>query len=163
MNIFVLDRDPKLCAQYHNNKHVVKMILESTQLLNNALIARVPDYEPVYRKTHWNHPASVWTRSNLDNFKWLLSLANELCHEYSYRYDKVHKCEQYLIRFSEIDFKDFLSNGKEIEFVQCMPEEYKQNDAVEAYRTYYKKDKVHIASWKRRGIPEWWIGHENDN
>ena len=132
------------------------MILETIQLLNNALIANIPDYTPVYRKTHWNHPASIWTRSSKQNFTWLLNLGIELCHEYTFRYDKIHKCTQHIVNFSEIDLSNFPDKPGEIKFVQCMPEEYKCSDTVEAYRTYYLKDKAHIASWKRRGIPEWW-------
>jgi len=157
MNIFVLDKDPKLCAQYHNNKHTVKMILETIQLLNNALIANVANYEPVYRKTHWNHPSSIWSRSSKKNFEWLLSLGIELCHEYSFRYDKVHKCEEHIRRFSEMDLGTFPDDGSDIKFVQCMPEEYKRDDPVEGYRTYYLRDKAHIASWKKREPPFWWI------
>lgn len=158
MNIFVLDRDPKLCAQYHNDKHVVKMVLETTQLLNNALINNVPGYDPVYRKTHFNHPASIWASKNKTNFTWLLNLGLELCAEYSFRYDKVHKCEAHIRKFSEMKLGAFPDNGSEIKFVQCMPEEYKRPDPVEGYRTYYLRDKVHIASWKRRDPPFWWVG-----
>lgn len=35
MNIFVLDYNPKFAAEYHCDKHVVKMILESAQILSS--------------------------------------------------------------------------------------------------------------------------------
>jgi len=158
LNIFVLDRDTKLCAQYHNDKHTVKMILETTQLLNNALIKNVPGYDPVYRKTHFNHPCSIWTSKNITNFKWLLSLGIELCHEYSFRYDKIHKCEAHIRRFSEMELGAFPDDDGDIKFVQCMPDEYKKDDPVEGYRAYYLGNKAHIASWKRRDPPFWWVG-----
>jgi hypothetical protein len=39
---------------------------------------------------------------------------------------------------------------------QCMPDDCKGDDTVQAYRQYYAKHKYHIASWKKRGTPEWW-------
>jgi len=65
MNIFVLDKNPQTCSIYHVDKHVVKMILETTQLLNNALIRHFPGYEPVYKKTHFNHPCSMFAAGNM--------------------------------------------------------------------------------------------------
>lgn len=118
----------------------------------------MPEYDPVYRKTHQNHPASIWTSKNKKNFKWLVNLGLELCNEYSFRYDKIHKCEAHIRRFSEMDLSTFPYNEEDIKFVQCMPEEYKRDDPVEGYRTYYLRDKAHIASWKRRDPPFWWVG-----
>lgn len=162
MNVFVLDRDTRLCAQYHNNKHVVKMILETTQLLNNALIKNVPEYEPVYRKTHFNHPCSIWASKSKRNFLWLLDLGLELCKEYTFRYGKEHKCEAHIRRFSEMELGTFPDDNNEIKFVQCMPDEYKKDNPVEGYRMYYLRDKAHIASWKRREPPFWWADKLGD-
>ena len=106
MNIFFLDWDPEVCAQYHVDKHVVKMILESCQLLYTchwtALADGTPEYLAStpngtgYKPTHRNHPCSIWLRESLDNYLWLLRLARALVDEYHFRYgdDKVHKCEE---------------------------------------------------------------------
>jgi hypothetical protein len=156
MNIFVLDRNTKLCAQYHNNRHVVKMILETTQLLNNVFIKHDPNYVPVYKPTHKNHPASIWASENLSNFKWLLQLGLDLCEEYTFRYDKVHKCESILREFAKSKSRDKIPHGELKQFALCMPEQYHSSDPVAAYRNYYKGDKQHIADWKRRTPPAWY-------
>lgn len=57
MNIFYLSRDPVLCAEMHCDKHVVKMILETAQLLSTAhweLGSTAP-----YKPTHKNHPLAL--------------------------------------------------------------------------------------------------------
>ena len=107
MNIFFLSQDPRLAAQFAFDKHVVKMILESTQLLysvyhlTNPEILKSCPYN-VYKLTHKNHPCTIWTRERYENFKWLLLLALEYCEEYTYRYssEKIHKehsCQKHLV------------------------------------------------------------------
>lgn len=86
MNIFYLDSNPTLCAKYHNDKHVVKMILETAQLLCG--VHWVTGKEAPYKLSHKNHPCSIWVRSSLENYLWLCELGLELCDEYTYRYGK---------------------------------------------------------------------------
>ena len=157
MNIFVLDTDVIKCAQAHLDKHTVKMILESTQLLNNALIANDSTYIPVYKQTHKNHPASLWTAESLQNFEWLNDLALALCVEYTYRYGKTHKCQSILEQFNSTLSKSKMSNIGMTPFIKCMPDQYKVDDVVESYRNYYKGDKAYIAKWTKRNVPDWWI------
>ena len=68
MNIFYLDENHETCAQYHCDKHVIKMILETAQLL--CCVHWVSGVEAPYKKTHVNHPSSVWARESLTNYKW---------------------------------------------------------------------------------------------
>jgi len=146
MNIFVLDLNPEVAATYHNNKHVVKMILESKTLLE---LAHNPN------KNNWkHHPCSKWARSSRENYRWLAKLAVALCQEYTYRYSKKHKCQDEIIwlRDNEPTFQVFsLTN-----FVQAMPEDVKSVDPVKAYRDYYIKYKRHLAKWKTREVPSWY-------
>jgi hypothetical protein len=51
MNIFVLDTNPAKAAKYHNNKHCVKMILETAQLLSTAHRIIDGKQEEIYFKT----------------------------------------------------------------------------------------------------------------
>lgn len=156
MNIFVLDTDVVRCAQYHVDKHVVKMILETTQLLNNALIANDKGYEPVYRQTHKNHPASLWASQSRENFTWLLSLGYSLCDEYTYRYGKTHKCHSILLGFEkDMRWLKIQPSGM-TPFTKCMPDHYKVEDPIQSYRNYYKGDKAYIAKWSKREQPSWW-------
>jgi len=94
MNIFVTSTNPAECAHYLDDKRVVKMVLESTQLLCTA-INEHGGTSP-YRSTHKNHPCSVWVRENYSNWKWLWEHAMALAWEYSTRYNKIHKCQAIL-------------------------------------------------------------------
>lgn len=152
MNIFVLDYDTRLCAESHIDRHVVKMPLETAQLLSSA-VNYYEDAEGLYRSTHINHPCSIWTRSSRANFIWLAELGMELCAEYSKRYGKVHASSAIILR--AIDYANYIPAGGLTEFAQAMPPEYKDKDAVTAYRNYYIGEKAHIATWKTNK-PSWW-------
>ena len=154
MNIFVLDIDPMLCAQYHNDKHVIKMILESAQMLSTA--CRGAGLDEGYKSTHQNHPCNIWLRESLANWLWLRDLTYELHTEWKYRYEhkesKTHKSFDVVCGLSVPALPDVPMTP----FAQAMPADYRSKDAVESYRTYYMIDKAHLAGWKKRGQPEWW-------
>lgn len=145
---------PSICAVYHCDKHVVKMILETCQLLCSVHhLFPTENYSPKYKLTHKNHPCAIWTRESLSNYKWLVQLGLELCKEYTYRYGKIHK-SQILIE----EMEEHMPNIPDKGFTppaQAMPNDYKEEDAVEAYRSYYYFEKYNIHSWKKRQIPEW--------
>ena len=151
MNIFILDLNPVQCAKYHCDKHVIKMILEYGQLLSNAHWS--VGKEGICRKSHFNHPCSIWARFSIENYKWLSELAVVLCDEYTYRYDKTHAWAD-KIKWLKNNVPDLSAAGL-TPFVQAMPDYCRSNDAVQAYRKYYKEEKRHIVSWKRRMVPEW--------
>lgn len=135
------------------------MILEATQLLNNACIHHnnSKSYIPIYKQTHKNHPCSIWTAESLQNFEWLTNLSLALCKEYTYRYNKTHKCEEIINKLSNDPSKLNMKDIGQTEFKLCMPDEYKiVGNAVESYRKYYINEKAHIAKWKNRPIPYWW-------
>lgn len=156
MNIFVLDSDPAKAATYHCDKHVVKMIVESAQMLCTAhhVLDSVIDKSLLYRKTHVNHPCSVWCRQSKSNYDWLYRLFISLCDEYTKRYNKVHK--------TYIKFKDVLLNNPVkydeglTKFALAMPDHYKLDSAIKSYRLYYIKEKYKIAKWKTKK-PDWYI------
>jgi len=158
MNIFILDWDVKKCAQYHNDKHVVKMILETAQLLcgvhhmtdqaNDQANDQVP-----YRLSHKNHPCSIWARKSLTNYLYLAELGLELCKEYTFRYGKRHKSQD-VIEWC-IENKPSIKDIGFTEPAKAMPEEYKVDDVVQSYRNYYNGAKVSFSKWKNREIPKW--------
>ena len=150
MNIFILDNNPQLCAQYHNNKHVVKMILESAQLLCGA--HWVTGGEAPYRLSHKNHPCSIWVRECLENYEWLCDLGMELCREYTYRYGKRHKSQD-IIEWCITNHPPLKERDNLTPFRLAMPEECKIGSAVESYREYYIREKKHFSKWKNRKIP----------
>ena len=152
MNIFVLDRDVKKCAKYHNDKHVVKMILESAQLLCGVhhMVGENVNEVP-YRLSHKNHPCSIWVRENISNYLWLCELGLELCKEYTYRYGKRHKSQD-VIEWC-LTNKPSLSEEDFTEPPKAMPDEYKVEDVVQSYRNYYCGDKKYFSKWKNRDVP----------
>jgi len=94
LNIFVLDTDVEKAAKWHVDRHVVKMPLETAQMLCTARheLGEAPERIP-YRKAYVNHPCTIWARESYANYKWLCNMGVELCKEYTYRYGKVHKCQ----------------------------------------------------------------------
>ena len=150
MNIFMLDKDLEINAQYMVDKHVVKMPLESAQILCSAL--HLSGQDAPYKLTHKNHPCCVWCRTSIDNWLYLKCLALEICKEYTYRYGKIHKAEL-IIR--SLETPNLTSIGR-TELPSCMDKNYVvSDDVVENYRNYYKNGKKNIHSWKRREVPDW--------
>jgi hypothetical protein len=136
MNIFYLDTCPIRAAQQQCDKHVVKMILESAQMLSTAHHEFGSD-RAVYKSTHKNHPSTVWARECTANYRWLYAHMMALGDEYTRRYGKTHltieKCKEALSAPPE----GMPWNIDHTPPPQCMPDEYKRYDAVEAYRLYY--------------------------
>lgn len=171
MNIFVLSSDAVESARMMCDKHVVKMILESCQLLSTAhhvldgsqvVIASdkrkyktyVSKKQNICKATMINHPCTIWTRENRSNYLWLWKHAYALCAEYKQRYGKTHAMESMLLN-ELYDPPVNIPKGKLTTFVQAMPDAYKNADAIVAYRTYYINDKVRFAKWKCGNVPKW--------
>jgi hypothetical protein len=152
MNIFLLDENPQINAQYHCNKHVVKMLLETAQILCSANHI-CGDSEPPYKLAHKNHPCTIWCRTSLTNYLYLCELGLELSKEYTFRYGKHHKSTD-VIQWC----LNNLPNIPDIGFTPpalAMPDQYKVDDFVQSYRNYYIGEKKGFATWKNREIPYW--------
>ena len=155
MNIFVLSENPAEAAQFHNDKHCVKMILEHTQMLSTAIrVCSNDSIDDVYKRAHLNHPCSIWTRKTRSNFNWLCEMTQELFQEYTKRYNKEHK--SYSIFNICRNNVNLIPEGELTQFAQAMPDEYKNPDPVKAYRTYYLNDKKEFSKWKLGNVPYWW-------
>lgn len=181
MNLFYLDEDLDKCAEYHIDKHVGKMQLEAAQLLTTALwvdkhIGYVPRkltkeeldvlntikrMEPSidertftrYLPTHCNHPCAIWVRTSLEHYWWTINYVNALNDENIWRGNKSHASCAEANRMPE---PTRLPDNGWYTPALAMPEQYKFEDPVEAYRAYYIGEKADIASWKKRGEPYWW-------
>jgi hypothetical protein len=164
MNIFALHKDPETAARYHCDTHVVKMILESAQLLCTA--HRVLDGDHVanalgmYKATHKNHPSAIWARQTDGNYRWLWKLLMELCHEYTHRYGKVHKVQRDGLADTLYTPPRLIPMGRRTEFSVAMPEEYRSADPVESYRRYYAGAKRSIAKWNKTRPSPWFMDSE---
>lgn len=158
MNIFALSRCAKCAAEMHCDKHVVKMILETAQLLYTAhhLVGTQNLPEGAYKKTHANHPCAIWVRESVSNYKWLAELGWWLCKEYQHRYGatKTHKTERHIVWLKANP--PVLPAGPQTPFRQAMPDEYKHTDSVLAYQTYYRESKLNdrgIVTYTQRAWP----------
>jgi hypothetical protein len=179
MNIFYLDHNPAECAEMHNDKHVVKMILEYAQLLSTAhrfldgtlidgysktgrkqkryVLSSDLD-STLYASTHINHPSAIWVRQSPENYIWLSNLLIALCEEYTHRYGKTHKVERVGLCFVLLKNipKNIANNG----FTQptpAMPDEVKiPGNSIASYQNYYINNKSHLANWKNRESPVWY-------
>jgi len=152
MNIFYLDKDPRKAAELQYNKHVVKMILETAQMLCTAHhCVNGEDADVPYKSTHKNHPSTVWARRSANNYEWLYHHFIGLCEEYTKRYGKIHlsytKCK---------DKVNILPGGLSYTGItkmpQCMPDEYKDECSVKAYWNYYIGEKHTVANPKTEKI-----------
>lgn len=172
MNIFYLDKNPALAAQYHHDKHVVKMILESAQLLCTAHRVldgeqyiddsssrkikrwKLPDINEtiLYKATHVNHPSNIWVRESVSNYNWLYDLFKHLCYEYTIRYGKTHMTETKLLTVLEKSPKNIKNIGMTV-MPQAMPDVYKHSDSVIAYRNYYIHEKSNQSKYTNRETP----------
>ncbi len=157
MNIFILSLSPYLCAIYHNDKHVVKMILETAQMLciTHYLCSDNPNPN-LYKRTKAfvNHPCTKWIRESVGNYMWIYILFRQLCKEYTYRYNKIHLCETKFMKiFNELPEK--IPKGNITPFAQAMYDDVKHKNPIIAYRNYYKKYKKDFCVWTNREVPYW--------
>ena len=175
MNIFILDKDPIVAAQLQCDKHVVKMIVESAQMLSTA--HRMLDGESyyglskngrkiqrwrmqdsstddlLYKASHINHPSTRWVRENAIQYQYAYDMFAHLCDEYTYRYGKVH--------MTDTKLRDLLNQlpknitlGEWSEPPQCMPDDVKTESTIEAYHKYYREYKTPFAVWTGRPMPD---------
>ena len=157
MNIFYLHADPVTAAQMQCDKHVVKMILESAQLLSTA--HRVLDGDEyadsvgLYKTAHKNHPSAVWARASVHNYAWLYDHMIGLMREYTSRYAKQHASERLVSPLSKPPANTPAADFSEPP--QCMPDHCKTSDTISAYRRYYVMEKSSFAKWKNSQVPDW--------
>lgn len=138
MNIFITSPSPTKCARFLDDKRLVKMCLETAQILSTTL--RCYGYTgEVYKISHVNHPASIWVRQNQSNYRWTLAHFRALCEEYTRRYGKVHASSRLFPQF--LGNISILPTGKRTPFANCAANaslgvSFKHLPVFEAYRTY---------------------------
>ena len=175
MNIFYLDEDPRKCAEWMVDKHVVKMILETAQLLSTAhrvldgtmsidtssgrkkKVYKLNDDRDfiLYSATHINHPSAIWARQAVENYNWLVDHLFALGTEYTYRYGKQHLTITKLgvpIASPPLNLKEWDMTP----MPSCMDVQYKIGDEpIANYRNYYRYGKASMHKWKNRETPDW--------
>jgi hypothetical protein len=153
MNIFVLHSNPEQAALYHTDKHVRKMILETTQMLSTAHHL-LDGYKPnIYKPAYANHPCTKWVRQTSANYVWTVQLLYGLHNEYYRRFEKYHASLNVLDALTK--FPNNIVMGGLTPFAQAMPIQYQQDNAINAYRMYYNYEKRHLFQWTKTNQPQW--------
>jgi hypothetical protein len=179
MNIFVLDLDPKACAEYHCDAHLVKMITEHNQILGSIAytargVQRKKDITADFVLEHFqgfprkcedgspkpygigytNHPCTKWASSSAGNYEWLCQLTRQMCKEYTRRYGRVHAGEAICNWYSQN--RPLIKSLPLTPFAQAMPEVCKSDNVVAAYQNYYVQYKSGFARWRHSDTPSWY-------
>lgn len=180
MNLFVLDKDPVKAAQLQCDKHVVKMIVESAQMLSTAhrmldgtfekrpsksgktmsKYWRLPDEREhtFYKAVHMHHPCTVWTMKSNNNYTWHWVHFAALCDEYTYRYGKIHSTDK-LLKNALKNLPHNIPVGPMTPQPLAMtsnPECMNYNDIVGSYQKFYQtKQERFKMVWSKRNVPEW--------
>ena len=170
MNIFALSENPWRAAQMHCDKHVPKMVVALFQMMGSAVRRNgaTDGMMPLTQKGtplkggYHNHPCTRWVGDCRGNYIYTHTMATELCAEYTRRFGKKHSCEYGIGQLGQARFYELLPvndrAGKRTPFAQAMPDQYKHEDGVEAYRRYYAEDKaINIQFEYNRGreMPRW--------
>lgn len=184
MNIFILNNDPVIAAQEQCDKHVVKMIVESAQMLSTVhrMLDGVMERRPsksgaklqywklnderedlLYKACHFNHPSTVWTRESCCNYSWHYEHFIGLCDEYTYRYGKVHSTDTKLRKILKTLPNNINRSGGMTPFKlamssnpECVVHDLGGTNAVESYKNFYQtKQKRFKMVWTKRPMPKW--------
>lgn len=146
MNIFATNYNPVVCAQQHCDVHVIKMILETAQLLSTAHVV-TSGVQVAYKRTHENHPCALWVRASVQNYAWAYTLLVALLDEYKFRFGKIHKTSAHTVALSHIPN---LPDVGLLPHAQAMPDEYKHWHPHTAYKQYVA---AKLQEWGTRDRP----------
>lgn len=171
MNIFATSPDPVACAAALADRHVVKMAVETAQILSTALHLRGEATAGLYQPTHTTNPTVRWAAASPEELGWTLDHGLALLNEYHWRYPKpagapAHKSSTVY---------DILTGliaggaGQPASFVFVGPEMFGGADVHLAYRDYLgakyvewaAKARAHVSrkcalKWTRRQPPNWY-------
>ena len=166
MNIFAIEKnkhggiDWVMSARSQDNYRVVKMILESCQMLSTAINELSGTTDAPYRTTHKHHPSTKWVMQSSDNFCMLVVHCAEMLDEYERRFNKVHKCRAVLLRIQELFDPSLFPSNEPTRLPLAMPPEFHSDDIVESYRRFYaSKPRMRYPADK---VPSWFAEYRGD-
>ena len=162
MNIFFLSLNPSECAKMYCDQHVIKILLEITQMLYTAWHESGKEFIPPrsksgrrgYRPAHKNHPMCMWVRQSRKTYLFAVRLGMHLALEYNYRFKKCHACTKHILWLYSHVPDVFHNKRSETAYYgkfgipQCMPSEHHDTEPVVAYTSYYKTKT--FARWSQR-------------
>ena len=175
MQVFRLDRNITVSAQYMSDMHIPKIATEAAQIVSAAVLTKLP-YESaddlgLFKLSHPHHPLVKWAAKGYGNFLWLHAVVQSICDEWRFRRgpDKFTRAESVVNRAVELAENLFPNRSTLDDYPYCMPEQYCDDDIIASYRRYYAAEKRGYwrktrfpgelmwvpATWGRRGKPEW--------
>ena len=160
MNIFFLHEMPEISAEMLCDKHIPKMLVETCQMLSTAYQRHMGEHEGLYKPAYPKHPMTIWVGDSRANFDWAFDHAVAISQQFRQRYNKERKSSRILEILAD-EYQAENVNITDIGFTeppQCMPDDYKDENYIQAYRDYYWYDKQYFAKWNK-GIdaPAWWL------
>ena len=179
MNLFYLDNNIKQSCEALADVHLRKMPLESVQMLCSYVYLRLYskthplisfrkniDFKNQYKAmtglylpTHINHPVNIWIRQTDANTLYMLKYTEQLFRSYSARFKKEHGSYSVFKVCKDVIMGIINTNDTNFTPVsQCMPDNYKSTNPVEAYRQYYKSKKITSKIklvWSSISEPDW--------
>ena len=183
MNIFYVDKNPETAAKMMCDKHIIKMILESAQMLctakrvldgteyvdrtkNGRKITRWrlenPNEEATIYKAGWlGHPSTQWVMKSAYNYIWLYKHMMALNEEYKLRWqkDKDHVSITKLGKLLSVPPINARIDVIGTDATPAMPDHCKvPGDSVASYRKYYIIEKRRFAKWEKPNavMPDWY-------
>lgn len=166
MNIFYLESSAEKSARDLCDKHIPKMLLETCQMLSTGIRTRLENPDdatlPLYKVAYPKHPSTIWVGSSLLNFRWAQDLGRSIAEQYTFRFGKIHKSERiinWLDTHNSLVERAFSKDAinKFTPPPQCMPDHYKDEDTITAYRNYYFGDKRPFAKWEKGVAKPFWF------
>ena len=162
MNIFAIENkegtqegDWVKSGKSQDNYRLVKMILESCQILSTVLNEQ--GIKAPYRSFNPKHPSCLWAAESSDNFINLIKHCASMLDEYTERFGKTHKCKAVLKNIVELYDGTKFPSHKPTRLRMAMPDHFKTDSVVESYRSFYaSKPRIRYPKSK---IPEWFLEH----
>lgn len=139
MNIFCINDNPIIAARELANRHVLKMGLESINMLfiplKNQLNLTLPNNQQgiEFKITHINHPCSIWARESKENYEWLLKHTREILNQYRIRYKRTHVAEKYYSFIIDNYLNLKFNQINRTPFARCFGPHYENFETVKAY------------------------------
>ena len=168
MQLFFLSLCPREAAQMQCDKHVVKMCVETCQIISTVWWKVSRSKHDLYRKLGWlvkqwtvpSHPSIRWVEQSHANYKWAMDHWGALLSEYTLRYGKVHAYQSMYNNMATMAADPSLCRDEFVPMTkdfQAVPEEFKSDDPVTTYRKVYMEKKASFAVWKHGPTPQWWV------
>jgi hypothetical protein len=155
MNIFYLDKSPIVSAKAMTNKHVVKMILETAQLMSTAHHVLdgdnlIVNRNRIYKKTHVNHPSAIWVRESIGNYLWTRDHLYALLQEYAIRFNKSVNDHKTYDVFTNLFYPPLHINSNfdttPMRIAITDTKHHVPNNPIASYRNYYIAEKLKLDS-----------------